>query len=529
MYSKLAGMTGTAQTEEEEFQAIYKLDVIVIPTNKPMVREDMSDLVYKSETGKFKAIVNNIEECYSTGQPVLVGTITIEKSEVLSSLLKKKGIPHEVLNAKFHEKEAEIVAQAGKKGAVTIATNMAGRGTDIVLGGNAEYMAKREMKKQGFEDYLIVEATGFADTQDEDILEARKAFAQLHEKFKQTTKIEHDEVIKVGGLQIIGTERHESRRIDNQLRGRAGRQGDPGASRFYISLEDDLMRLFGSDRVSGIVGALGLEEDQPIEHKMLTNAIENAQKKVEGRNFNIRKHVLQYDDVMNQQREIIYTQRKQVLDGENLKTSIVNMIETMVDNIISTYTGESQYPDDWILEGLIEYAETIFIPKAALKITREELEDLTRESLKEELLDIAMKRYDDRENELGSELMRELERVALLQSVDRKWMDHIDNMDQLRQGIGLRGYGQRDPVVEYKFEGFDMFEEMIRMIQEATVKLVFNAKLKQPPKREKVAEASHASHGSAPSQPVSKGKKAGRNDPCPCGSGKKYKKCCGAE
>jgi len=528
MYHKLAGMTGTAQTEEQEFQAIYKLDVVVIPTNKPMRRQDLPDVVYKNERGKFNAVVENIVECHKKGQPVLVGTISIEKSEELSRMLKKRGIPHEVLNAKYHEKEAEIIAQAGKKGAVTIATNMAGRGTDIVLGGNPEYMAKHEMKKRGYSDHLITEATGYADTDDPEILEARRVFRELYEDFKKVTDKEHDEVVKLGGLQIIGTERHESRRIDNQLRGRAGRQGDPGSSRFYISLEDDLMRLFGSERILGIVEALGLEEDQPIEHKVLSNAIENAQKRVEGKNFDIRKHVLQYDDVMNQQREVIYAQRKRVLDGENLKESILKMVENVIDRVIELYTGENPHPDEWNVKGLIEYAESIFLPKNSFHVTREQIESLTKEHLKEQLLSIALKRYEEREQEIGSEVMREFERVVMLQVVDRKWMDHIDNMDQLRQGIGLRAYGQRDPVIEYKFEGFEMFEEMIRNIQEDTVRIIYNAHLQQPPKREKVAEPLQASHGDAPaSKTVVKGKKIGRNDPCPCGSGKKYKKCCG--
>lgn len=528
LYTKLSGMTGTAQTEEEEFQSIYKLDVIVIPTNREMQRKDQPDAVYKNERGKFNAVVEHIVECHEKGQPVLVGTITIEKSEELSHMLKKKGVSHEVLNAKYHEKEAEIIAQAGKRGAVTIATNMAGRGTDIVLGGNAEFMAKHEMKKRGYSEHLLIESTGFGDTEDEEILEARRVFKELHEKYKKETDKEHEEVVAAGGLQIIGTERHESRRIDNQLRGRSGRQGDPGASRFYISLDDDLMRLFGSERIAGVVEALGLEEDQPIEHKMLSNAIENAQKRVEGRNFDIRKHVLQYDDVMNQQREVIYAQRQKVLDGDNLKDAILKMVEELIDRIVQTYTGEANYADDWNLTGLIEYAEGIFLSKGAMTITREQMEDLDRQDLKEQMLEIALARYEAKEQELGSELMREFERVVMLQVVDQKWMDHIDSMDQLRQGIGLRAYGQRDPVVEYKFEGFDMFEEMIKTIQEDTVKIIYNAHIEQPPKRERVAEPIEAVHSDGPAKPVVKGEKIGRNDPCPCGSGKKYKKCCGA-
>lgn len=528
MYHKLSGMTGTAQTEEEEFQSIYHLDVIVIPTNKPMIRQDLSDVVYKSERGKFNAVVEHIVECHKKGQPVLVGTISIEKSELLSKMLKKRGIPHEVLNAKYHEKEAEIVAQAGKKGAVTIATNMAGRGTDIVLGGNPEFMAIKEMKKRGYSDEVIAEATGYADTDNSEVLDARKIFRELFDEFKKHTSVEHDEVIQAGGLQIIGTERHESRRIDNQLRGRAGRQGDPGASRFYISLEDDLMRLFGSERITGVVEALGLEEDQPIEHKMLTNAIENAQKRVEGRNFNIRKHVLQYDDVMNQQREVIYSQRQKVLNGEDLKPSIIKMIEGLTDYILQLYTSESPHPDDWNWVGLTEYAESLFLPKGALKISREEMEELTSDDLRERILKIALERYEQKEQEIGKEHMRELERVVMLKVVDQKWMDHIDNMDQLRQGIGLRAYGQRDPVVEYKFEGYDMFDEMIRSIQEDTIRIIYHAHVEHLPEREKVAEPTNAVHGDGPAKPVVKGEKIGRNDPCPCGSGKKYKKCCGS-
>ncbi|WHH57527.1 preprotein translocase subunit SecA [Petroclostridium sp. X23] len=527
MYTKLSGMTGTAQTEEEEFRAIYNLDVIVMPTNRPLQRMDLPDVIYKNERGKFNAVVEHIIECHQKGQPVLVGTITIEKSEELSHMLKKRGIPHEVLNAKYHEKEAEIVSQAGKKGAVTIATNMAGRGTDIVLGGNSEAMARHEMKKKGYSDYLINEATGFADTDDAEILEARKVFRELYDKFKQFTNTERDAVVAAGGLQIVGTERHESRRIDNQLRGRSGRQGDPGASRFYISLEDDLMRLFGSERIAGVVEALGLEEDQPIEHKMLSNAIENAQKKVEGRNFDIRKHVLQYDDVMNQQREVIYGQRQKVLNGEDLKSAILKSLDGIIDNMLRLYTGESPHPDDWNWTGLKEYAEGMFMPEGSLEYSREELEDLTKEDVRERLMKIALEAYEAKEQEVGSENMRELERVVMLKVVDQKWMDHIDNMDQLRQGIGLRAYGQRDPVVEYKFEGFDMFEEMIKNIQEDTVRIIYHAHIERPPERERVAEPIEASHGDGPAQPVVKGEKVGRNDPCPCGSGKKYKKCCG--
>ena len=534
MYKKLAGMTGTAQTEEEEFQTIYKLDVVVIPTNMPMIRMDHPDCVYKNEIGKFNAVIDEIVECHKKGQPVLIGTISIEKSELLSSMLKKRGIQHQVLNAKFHEKEAEIIAQAGKFGAVTIATNMAGRGTDIVLGGNAEYMAKQELRKQGYPEELISESTSYYDTEDEEILKARDAFKQLHDEFKKKISSEREKVVTAGGLHIIGTERHESRRIDNQLRGRSGRQGDPGSSRFYISLEDDLMRLFGSERLTNVVNALGLEDDQPIEHKMLSNAIESAQRRVEGKNFDIRKHVLQYDDVMNKQREVIYSQRKQVLNGENLRDSFMKMLEGTVDHIVSAYCNETPHPDFWDWEAIKAHAESIFLPKGALDIPKNELEDLTKEDLREKLLDIAVKAYEAKEAEHGQELMRELERIVLLRVVDEKWMDHIDAMDQLRSGVGMRAYGQRDPVIEYKFEGFEMFEEMIKNIQQDSVKMILHVRIDRDhgaPKRERVAEPTAASHGGdEPRKPVARSSdKVGRNDPCPCGSGKKYKKCHGAE
>ncbi|MBQ3225543.1 MAG: preprotein translocase subunit SecA [Clostridia bacterium] len=530
LYQKLSGMTGTAQTEETEFQDIYKLDVIVVPTNKPLAREDLADAVYKNEKGKFEAVVRQVVECHKNGQPVLVGTVTIEKSELLSAMLKRNGIKHEVLNAKYHEKEAEIIAQAGKFGAVTIATNMAGRGTDIMLGGNAEFMAKHEMKRMGFEDEMIAEAMGFGDTDNEEIIAARKTFAELLAKYKEEIAPEAEKVRAAGGLFIIGTERHESRRIDNQLRGRAGRQGDPGASKFYISLEDDLMRLFGSERISRLVEGLGLAEDQPIEHSMLTGAIENAQKRVEGRNFQIRKHVLQYDDVMNQQREVIYGQRQKVLSGESVKDSILNMLGDLVDSALLLYTGEGDVPDDWNLTGLIEYLEQEFIPQGELSISREELETISREEIKERALAIGHRVYEEREAEIGTENMRELERVVLLQVVDAKWMDHIDDMDQLRNGINLRAYAQRDPVVEYKFEGFNMFDDMIAAIREDTVKIIYHARITtEPPEREQVAEPVSAGlAGETEKKPAKKAEKVGRNDPCPCGSGKKYKKCCGA-
>ena len=532
MYQKLAGMTGTAQTEENEFNTIYKLDVIIIPTNREMARIDNSDVVYKNEKGKYEAVIEDIVECNKKGQPVLIGTISIEKSEVLSLMLKRRGIAHHVLNAKYHDKEAEIVSQAGKFGAVTIATNMAGRGTDIVLGGNAEHMAKQEMKKMGYSEELINASTSYNETEDELILEARTQFSNLNDKFKVITSAEREKVVEAGGLHIIGTERHESRRIDNQLRGRAGRQGDPGSSRFYISLEDDLMRLFGSERLTKIVEVLGLEENQPIEHKMLTNAIENAQKKVEGRNFDIRKRVLQYDDVMNTQRGIIYEQRKTVLNGENLKESFVKMFEGVIDGVIASYCAESQYADMWDWEAITSYLEGVFLPAGALDMSVEERQSLDSEDLKEKLMEIVDKIYEFKEQDIGPELMRELERVVLLRVVDEKWMDHIDSMDQLKNGIGLRAYGQRDPVVEYKFEGYQMFEDMIKSIQEDSIKLLVRSRIdrEHAPKREKVAEPVNATlaGGDEPKKPVTNTNRVGRNDPCPCGSGKKYKKCCGA-
>lgn len=530
MYSKLAGMTGTALTEENEFNTIYKLDVIVIPTNKDMIRKDNPDVVYKNEVGKFNAVIEDIVEGHKRGQPALIGTISIEKSEFLSAMLKRKGIPHQVLNAKYHDKEAEIIAQAGKLGAVTIATNMAGRGTDIVLGGNSEYMAKQEMRKLGYSEELISASTSFNDTDDQLILEARGRFKELNDKYRQITNTEREKVVEAGGLHIIGTERHESRRIDNQLRGRSGRQGDPGSSRFYISLEDDLMRLFGSERLTSIVNALGLEDDQPIEHKMLSNAIENAQKKVEGRNFDVRKRVLQYDDVMNKQREVIYAQRKTVLNGDNLRDYFIKMFESLIDNVIETYCAENQYADMWDWDTMINYLESVFLPQGALALSDEERAGFDKEDLKEKLMEIVNKIYEYKESDIGIDLMRELERVVLLRVVDEKWMDHIDAMDQLKHGIGLRAYGQRDPVIEYKFEGFQMFEEMIKTIQEDSIRLLVRSRIdrEHAPQREKVAEPVNASHGDdEPKKPVTNNSRVGRNDPCPCGSGKKYKVCCG--
>ncbi len=532
LYTKLAGMTGTAQTEEVEFQSIYSLDVVVIPTNMPMIRRDHSDVVYKTELGKYNAVINQIQECYKKGQPVLVGTITIEHSEFLSSLLKKIGIKHEVLNAKFHEKEAEIIAQAGKKGAVTIATNMAGRGTDIILGGNAEFMAKDKMRKMGFSEELIDASTAFFETNDEEILNARKTFRELNDKFKEETAKEREEVVRAGGLFILGTERHESRRIDNQLRGRAGRQGDVGESRFYISLQDELMRLFGSASMEAVVDRLGLDENEAIENKMLSNAIESAQKRVEGRNFQMRKHVLEYDDVMNVQRKVIYEERQKVLNGEDLSSSYSNMLNQFVDELVKSYVGDSEFVDDWNLDGLKEYAESIFGEKGQFDFPRETWETLTKEDIREKLLTVATEKYKEKESFFGKENLREIERIILLQTVDRKWMDHIDNMDQLRQGIGLRAYGNRDPVIEYKEEGYTMYEEMLGNIREEVIKVILRVQTGTNMERKQVSKetaASGASDGTVERKPVVKGNKVGRNDPCPCGSGKKYKKCCGSE
>ncbi|MGI6319057.1 MAG: preprotein translocase subunit SecA [Dethiobacteria bacterium] len=521
MYEKLAGMTGTAVTEEEEFRKIYGMDVVIIPTNEPMIRKDLPDLIYRTEQAKFKAVVEEIAERHKKGQPVLVGTISIEKSEELSRMLSKRGIRHHVLNAKFHEKEAEIVAQAGKKGAVTIATNMAGRGTDIVLGGNIE----PEIEKIREDDGLSPE--------------------QKEEKIKQLTalwKTWHDEVVSLGGLHIIGTERHESRRIDNQLRGRSGRQGDPGSSLFYVSLEDDLMRLFGSDNVRSIMERLGMEDDLRIEHPMISRAIENAQKKVEGRNFEIRKHILEYDDVLNQQREVIYKQRRQVLEGENLRDNIMHMVEEIIDASLAVYAGEKPDEEERDLIGLLRYAEKIYLPVGSLSY--EELKALEHEELREKLLQEASNFYDRREKEMGPEVMRELERVVLLRTVDSKWMEHIDAMHELRQGVWLRAFGQRDPLIEYRYEAYEMFQEMIRSIQEEVVRLLYHLKVSRAPEREMAATptaslkqenagAMNEAKGTAKEAAVVKKKpvtvkKVGRNDPCPCGSGKKYKKCCGA-
>lgn len=528
MYNKLSGMTGTAKTEEEEFKAIYKMDVVQIPTNKPILREDLSDSVYKSELGKFKAVVEDIIERHKNKQPVLVGTVSIEKSEVLSMLLKRKGVKHEVLNAKNHHKEAEIVAQAGRLGAVTIATNMAGRGTDIVLGGNPVFLTKKEMKKMGYSEDIINTVDADIESLEieltDEIVKAKADYDKTLEKYKAQTEEEQNQVREAGGLSIIGTERHESRRIDNQLRGRAGRQGDPGSSRFYISLEDELMRLFGSDRISGMVEKIGLDEDTPIEAKMLTKSIENAQKKVEGRNFGIRKHVLQYDDVMNKQREIIYEQRGRVLEGENLQEQIQTMISSIIESAYDVYVTDQGFD----LHAYKEYLYHTFMPKGSLEV--EELESMKKEDLINAVYEIAKKIYELKEESVTSERMREIERVILLQAVDSHWIDHIDAMDQLRQGIGLRAIGQQDPVVAYKLEGFDMFDNMTKAIQEDTVRYLYNFTIEEPIQRKQVVDVDKISSNVEEGQgkkPVKKEEEIGRNDECPCGSGKKYKKCCG--
>ena len=528
LYKKLSGMTGTALTEEDEFREIYGLDVIEIPTNKPLLRQDLSDVVYKTESAKLNAVVEYVKERHAIGQPILVGTISIEKSELLSAMLKKQGIKHEVLNAKHHEKEAQIISQAGKLGAVTIATNMAGRGTDIMLGGNAEYLAKSEMTKLGYEDAMISEATSYSETEDEQILEARAKYKELHDKYKAEIASSHDEVVKAGGLCIIGTERHESRRIDNQLRGRAGRQGDPGNTRFFISLDDDLMRLFGSERLKTVVNALGLPDNEPIEHSMLTNAIETAQKKIEGHHFDMRKHVLQYDEVMNEQRKIIYNERKKVLDGEDLKASIEKMILDVCGELLTSYFGGEDNPEEWNLDGIKAELENFIYAEGELVFDKEFLEEETRASFIKKVKEKAMEKYAAQE-ELFGENMREVERVIMLQNVDSKWMEHIDLMDQLRRGISLRAYAQKDPVVEYKYEGMDMFDEMISNIKTDTVKMLMRIQPGAKTERKQVAKPIEASHGEGnpESKTVKVGEKVGRNDSCPCGSGKKYKKCCG--
>ena len=550
MYDKLAGMTGTAKTEEDEFRDIYNMDVVVIPTNKPVIRKDLQDSVYQTERGKFKAIANRVAEVHETGQPVLVGTISIEKSELISDMLDKKGIPHNVLNAKQHEREAEIVAQAGRKGAVTIATNMAGRGTDILLGGNPDFDARKEMRKNGYTDEQISFATGFTKSDDPEMNKARDAYNEYLKKFKEEHDKEHDEVVKLGGLCIIGTERHESRRIDNQLRGRAGRQGDPGTTQFFISLEDDLMRLFGGERMQKFVDKMGLEEDEPIEAGMLTKSIENAQKKVEGRNFGIRKYVLQYDNVMNKQREIIYGERRRVLFGEDLREYIMGMTHTLIDNAVEQATVASKFPEEWDFEAMNKSLRRItpmFVPKE--EYSADELAVMTEDSLKEDLYAEFENLYVKKEEEIGIDRMREVERMILLRVVDNLWMDHIDAMDQLREGIGLRALGQQDPVAAYAKEGFDMFDAMIGEITAETVSYCYSVTLETNAERHAVAEISgerkdeyiddRSDLQGAPQEenmiperenkPVTYKRerpKVGRNDPCPCGSGKKYKNCC---
>ena len=576
LYKKLSGMTGTAQTESEEFQEIYKLDVVEIPTNKPILRKDLPDSVFKTENGKFSAVIDAIIEANKKGQPVLVGTISIEKSEVLSKLLKRRGIKHNVLNAKQHEKEAEIIAQAGKLGAVTIATNMAGRGTDIILGGNAEFMAKASMRKQGIPEELIEEATGYAETDDTDIIEARKTFQELNEKYKEEIKDEAEQVRQAGGLFIIGTERHESRRIDNQLRGRSGRQGDPGTSRFFLSTEDDLMRLFNGERMKMMMDKMNVEEDMPIENKMLTSIIEGSQEKVEMRNFGIRKDVLQYDDVMNRQREIIYGQRDQVLNGEDLHDTIMKMLNDTITTSVAHYLPEGPR-ENWNLQSLKDYYKGwIITDDEKYDFDQDDLENMEADEIKDMIIGDAMEIFKENEELLPPETIREMERVYLLKNVDTHWMEHIDNMEQLKAGIRLRSYGQHDPVIEYRLEGFDMFDEMIENIREDTIKLmlvmpkrVYEIQKRQEAieaakkmaaqqaaaahqvilkngdedkpqpsavqealKREQVAKPTETSGGDGSdtaNKTVRKGNKVGRNDPCPCGSGKKYKKCCGAD
>lgn len=538
MYSKLSGMTGTAMTEKDEFEEIYKLDVIAIPTNKEMIRKDNSDIIFKNENGKFRAVINDIRQSHEKGQPVLVGTISIEKSEKLSELLRKEGIKHEILNAKYHEKEAEIIAQAGKYGAVTIATNMAGRGTDIMLGGNSEYLAKEEMRKLGYSEEQINQATAFNETDDQEIIASRNKFKELQNKYNSLIKEEKEKVIAAGGLKIIGTERHESRRIDNQLRGRSGRQGDPGESRFYIGLDDDLMKIFGGETITKLYDTLGADENMPIESKLISNSVESAQRRVEGRNFSIRKNVLNYDDVMNTQREIIYKQRREILDGEDLKGNVLGMIKSLIEDIATPYFADEHINKEGLLQEL----------NANLTIT--ELNSLQKPDVHlkeviEEAVEKATAIYEERENEIGSEELRELERVVTLKVVDEKWMDHIDNMDELKDGIGLRAYGQKDPVVQYRIEGFDMFDQMVLDIKTDVVKFLMHARKREGDiKREETVkitgeglqnsainnlDGTMAPKTSTPQNQtvINNEPRIGRNDPCPCGSGKKYKNCCG--
>ncbi len=534
MYGKLSGMTGTAKTEEEEFQGIYNLDVVQVPTNMPMIRKDLNDMVYRGKKGKYEAVVEEIIKRHQTGQPLLVGTISVEVSEMLSRMLEMRGIAHEVLNAKQHAKEATIVAQAGHFGAVTIATNMAGRGTDILLGGNPDFLARRAMRQEDFSEDIIEEATGRSELVPPEVLQARERYNALKAGFQKTTDKEHEEVVKVGGLHIIGTERHESRRIDNQLRGRSGRQGDPGSSQFFISLEDDLMRIFGGERIQPLIARLGMEENVPLEAGLLTKQIENAQKRIESRNYEIRKSVLRYDDVMNQQRGLIYGQRRQVLEGADMRAYLLSMVEKLLSEAAARYcAGENK---DWDLDGLQEYLERLCIPSGTFLANADALRGFNREGLETFLRKSAESFYQTREEKI-SELginMRDLERNVLLRSVDTRWMDHIDAMDQLRDGIGLRAYAQRDPVNEYKLESYDMFDEMIRLIQEDTIRSLYQLRIEKAPERKEVAHPMRAVGGgdAAPEKqpapkPLKAGEKIGRNSPCPCGSGKKYKNCHG--
>ena len=531
LYSKLSGMTGTAMTEEEEFATIYKLDIVEIPTNRPVVRIDNEDAVYKTEQGKYRAVIRQVKECHEKGQPVLVGTVSIEKNELLSRMLTKEGIRHNLLNAKNHEKEAEIVAQAGQFGAVTVATNMAGRGTDIMLGGNAEYMATNDLRKAGYTDEVIADATGYAETDNSEILEARQLFADKLRQHKAEISGEADRVRQAGGLFIIGTERHDSRRIDNQLRGRAGRQGDPGETRFYISLEDDLMRLFGGERVQAAMERMNIDEDMPIESKMLTRSIQQAQTTVESRNFQARKSVLEYDDVMNKQREIIYGQRRQVLEGMDVKDVIMNMMNTSITHLVQNAFSGIQHLDMTSCQELLRQVEGVYFPKYAVRFSQEQLDAMDAQAVTDAFTQAAAGYYQQKEDEFTAPVMREVERVVLLRVVDEYWMEHIDAMSDLRQGIRLRAYAQTDPIIAYKKESLEMFEEMIAAIQDETVRRLYSVRLKknEEVKRERVANATSESvggDGTVKKQPR-KVKKIGRNEPCPCGSGKKYKNCCG--
>ena len=531
LYSKLSGMTGTAMTEEEEFATIYKLDIVEIPTNRPVVRIDNEDAVYKTEQGKYRAVIRQVKECHEKGQPVLVGTVSIEKNELLSRMLTKEGIRHNLLNAKNHEKEAEIVAQAGQFGAVTVATNMAGRGTDIMLGGNAEYMATNDLRKAGYTDEVIADATGYAETDNSEILEARQMFADKLRQHKEEISGEADRVRQAGGLFIIGTERHDSRRIDNQLRGRAGRQGDPGETRFYISLEDDLMRLFGGERVQAAMERMKIDEDMPIESKMLTRSIQQAQTTVESRNFQARKSVLEYDDVMNKQREIIYGQRRQVLEGMDVKDVIMNMMNTSITHLVQNAFSGVHHLDMTSCQELLRQVEGLYFPKYAVRFTQEQLDTMDAQAVIDAFTQAAAAYYQQKEDEFTPPVMREVERVVLLRVVDEYWMEHIDAMSDLRQGIRLRAYAQTDPIIAYKKESLEMFEEMIAAIQDETVRRLYSVRLKknEEVKRQRVANATSESvggDGTVKKQPR-KVKKIGRNEPCPCGSGKKYKNCCG--